>query len=216
MRKAKFFGCLATVLLVSLTIVLALASASDVAQAQPLEDSEFEEWYDKTMNKIETDTINTAEAIENFDCTTCEVWARTGYEDATAALDELGGYEVSSEMQPVKNHLTLALENFKSGCQYIESGALQYDPDELETAAGYISSSLGHLEEIDALGLVPPTPIAALSRLQGDLEQAVQTLRSSKTPTTSPTPTPKAPGYEALFAVGGVLAVTYLLLRRTR
>ena len=53
MRKAKFFGYLATVLLVSIAITLSFASASDMAQAQPIEDHEFEEWYSATMTELE-------------------------------------------------------------------------------------------------------------------------------------------------------------------
>lgn len=214
MKKTRPFGYLATVLLVSSLIFLPLASISDVGSAQAPEDLEFLGWYNTTIAKIETDTINMASAIENYDCTTAEAWAGSGYEDATKALDEIGGYEVSSEMQPVKDHLTLALEDFKLACDHTELGAMMYDADELETAARYVESSLGHFEEIDEIGLVPATPVAALSRLQGNLEQAVQTLRSSKTPTTSPTPTPKTPSYEAIIAVGGLLAVACLMLRR--
>ena len=217
MRKAKFFGSLAIVLFVIIAITVSLASASDVAQAQPIEDREFEEWYSATMTELENAAITMATAIENFDCTMCEIGARSGYEAATAALDELEIYEVSSEMQPVKNHLTLALENYKEGCQYIESGAMEYDPDDLETAVDYISSSADHFREIDALGLMPPTPVTALDRLQGALGQAVQTLRStSATPAARPTPTPETPSYEAIFAVSGILAVAYLVVRKTR
>jgi hypothetical protein len=217
MREAKFFGYLATVLLVCMAITLSFASTSDMAQAQPIEDREFEEWYSATMTELENAATTMATAIENFDCTTCEAGARSGYEAATTALDELEIYEVSSEMQPVKNHLTLALENYKVGCQYIESGAVKYDPDDLETAAGYISSSADHFREIDALGLAPPTPVTVLDRLQGALGQAVQTLRStSTTPTARPTPTPEAPSYEAIFAASGLLVVVYLVVRKTR
>ncbi|MBN1761614.1 MAG: hypothetical protein JW878_00855 [Methanomicrobia archaeon] len=176
MRKAKFFGYLATALLLVL-IVFSLACISK----QSMDDREFEEWYSATMTELESAATTMASAIENFDCTTCEAGARSGYDIATLALEELEGSEVSSEMQPVKSHLTLALENFKVGCEYIESGAMEYDPDDLETAAGYISSAANHFREIDALGLVPSTPVAVLKRLQGDLEQAVQTLRSTST-----------------------------------
>lgn len=217
MKKLKRFGNLAAVLLLSSFIILSFASVSDVASAQDSEDQEFQEWFSTTMATIETDTTNMAVAVENYDCTTCEAWADTGYADATKALGELEGYELSPEMQPVKDHLTLALEDFKVACEHTELGAMMYDADELETAAGYFSSSAEHFKEIDALGLVAPTPVAALSRLQTDLEQAVQTLRStSKTPATSPTPTPKSPSYGALLTGGGLLVVAYLLLRRTR
>ena len=214
MRRATFFGYLTAVLLVSIVILLPPPDVSGVASAQSPEDLEFQEWYSSTMAKIETDTAGMATAIENYDCTSCETWARSGYEDATKALTELEGYAVSAEMQPVKDHLKLALENFKSGCQYAESGAMAYDADELETANSYFGASSGHFEMIDELELVPPTPITALRRLQGDLEGAVQTIRGGVTP--SPTPTPQAPSYNAILAVGSLLAVAYLVLRRTR
>jgi len=130
-------------------------------------------------------------------------------------LDEIEGYEVSPEMQPVKNHLKLALEDFKVACNYAETGAMKYDPDELETAARYVNSSATHLEEIDELGLASPTPVEALKRLQVDLEHAAQIV-GGKTPSPSPTPTPETPGYDATFAVGSLLAVAYLVLRRRR
>lgn len=212
LRKTKSSGYLATVLLVSSVIVLSLPSVSDVASALTPEDLDFGEWYTTTMSGIEADAITMATAIENFNCTGVEAGARSGYDAATEALDEIEGYEVSPEMQPVKNHLKLALEDFKVTCNYAEMGAMKYDPGDLETAARYVNSSATHLEEIDELGLVSPIPIEALKRLQVDLEYAVQTL-SGKTPSPSPTPTPEAPGYEAIFAVGSLLAVAYLVRR---
>lgn len=215
MRSSQFFGYFATVFLLVL-IVFSLASVSEVARAQVLEDREFEVWYSTTMDKIEAATITMATAVENFDCTTCEAGARRGYEDATTALDELEGFEVSSEMQPVKDHLITALEEFKSACHYTEIGAMNYDADNIETAVGFVASSAQHFEKVDELGKVPPTPVAALTRLQEDLEGATQIIGSAQTPGPSPTPTPKSPGYEAIFTVGSVIAAIYFVLRRTR
>jgi hypothetical protein len=216
LSKTKSLGYLAIVLLVSSAIVLSLPSVSDVASALTPEDLEFWEWYTTTMNRIEADAIAMATAIEEYNCTGVETGARSGYEAATTALDEIEGYEVSSEMQPVKNQLKLAVEEFKVACNHAEVGAMKYDPDELATAARYVNSSATHLEEIDELGLVSPAPVEALKRLQVDLEHAVQILGGSKTPSPSPTPTPEAPGYDAIFAVGSLLAVAYLVLRRRR
>ena len=42
------------------------------------------------------------------------------------------------------------------------------------------------------------------------------TLTPTPAPTVSPTPTPKEPGFEAVFAIAGLLAVAYLVLRRKR
>lgn len=215
MRSPQFFGYFVTVLLLASLLVFSLASVSEVTRAQALDDREFEDWYSATMDKIEAATITMASAVEDFDCTTCEAGARRGYEDATNALEELEGFEVSPELQPVKDHLTPALENFKSACHYTELGAMNYDADYIETAAGFVASSSQHFEKVDELGKVPPTPVAALTRLQEDLEGAAQIIGSAQTPGPSPTPTPKSPGYEAIFAVGSVIAAIYFVMRRT-
>lgn len=214
MGSTIFWGYLTTVLLVSLLIVSPPASASDVAGAQSAEDREFVEWYNNTMGKIVTDTMTMASAIENYDCKTAEAGANSGYAAAMNALYEIEDYEVSAEMQPVKENLKLALANLKEACYHTELGAMLYDADELETAARYVNSSSHHFEEIDGLGMVPPTPVAALKKLHADLESAVQILGSAKTP--SPSPTPEIPSYEAIFAVGNIVAVAYLVLRMTR
>jgi hypothetical protein len=215
LSKTKSLGYLAIVLLVSSAMVLSLPSISDVASALTPEDLEFGEWYTTTMNRIEADATAMASAIEEYNCTGVEAGARSGYEAATTALDEIEEYGVSPEMQPVKNQLKLAVEDFKVACNHAEVGAMKYDPDELATAARYVNSSATHFEEIDELGLVSPAPVEALKRLQVDLEHAVQIL-GGETPSPSSTPTPKTPGYEAIFAVGSLLAVAYLVLRRRR
>jgi hypothetical protein len=213
MRNIKSFGSAATVLLLSLMLVLALGSVSVFAAL------EFGEWYTTTMNRIEVDAMSMAISIENFDCTGVEAGARSGSEAATTALDELEGYELSPEMQPVKDHLKPALEDFKEACRYAETGAMKYDATDLKTAAQYVNTSLGHLEEIDKLGLVSPAPVGALKRLQEDFEQAAKIVgraqsSSTPTPSLSPTPTPETPSYEAIIAVGGLFVVAYRVLRR--
>jgi len=156
MRKPKSFGYAATVLLLSSLALLALASVSALAEL------EFGEWYNTTINRIEADANAMASGVEHFDCASVEAGARSGNETATRALNELEGYEVSSEMQPVKDHLKLALEDFKVACTYAETGAMKYDAEDLKTAAQYVNTSLGHFQEVDDLGLVSPAPVAAL------------------------------------------------------
>jgi hypothetical protein len=212
MRKVKPFGPLATVLVVSL-LLLCLAGISD-GRAQSLEGQEFTDWYTDTMNRIESAAATMATAIENYDCVTCEAGAHTGYEDATRALSEIEGYEVSSEMQSVKDLLTLALEDFKLACYHIELGAMIYDANELETAAQYVNSSIIHFEEIGELEMVPPPPVETLRRLQGDLQLAVRTLRGGEKPGPTPTPTPESPSYESIVAISCLLAMAYLTVRR--
>ncbi|MBN1455775.1 MAG: hypothetical protein JW945_05965 [Methanomicrobia archaeon] len=63
------------------------------------------------------------------------------------------------------------------------------------------------------------TPSAAPSGTPGSTGTPTPAPTASATPTTAPTaePTPKEPGFEALFAITGFLAVAYLLIgRRTR
>ena len=216
MRKPKSFRYAATVLLLSSLVLLALASVPVLAEL------EFGEWYNTTMNRIEADAAAMAIGVENFDCASVEAGARSGNETATTALNELEGYEVSSEMQPVKNHLKLALEDFKVACTYAETGAMNYNADDLQTAARYVNTSLSHFQEIDDLGLVSPAPVAALKRLEGDLEHAAKIVGGaqaspSPSPSMRPTPTPKTPSYEAILAVSGLLMVAYrMMLRRAR
>lgn len=212
MRSLKILSSHATLFLVGMLLALALVTAADTVGAEAAADQEFVAWYTATMQEVENSANQMATGIENFDCTTCEAWASTGYNDATRALAELDGYAVPTELQPVKQHLKLAIDQYKSACYYTEIGAMQYDADNLETAAGYVKSAITHFEEVDALGLVPPTPLSALSRLQGDLEHAVQVVRGAQQP--GPSATPKAPGYGALVGLSGVLLVTTYLLRR--
>ncbi|NQE45842.1 hypothetical protein C5S31_07465 [ANME-1 cluster archaeon GoMg2] len=53
-----------------------------------------------------------------------------------------------------------------------------------------------------------------------NLEDIEYTLAAAATPAAATpaaaTPTPKGPGFEAIFAIAGILAVAYLVLRRTR
>jgi hypothetical protein len=201
-------------ILMGVLLALALVTASAPVAAEAAADQEFLAWYNATMQQVENSANQMATAIENFDCTTCEAWASTGYNDVTEALTELDGYSVSAELQPVKQHLTLALEQYKSACYYTELGAMQYDADNLEKAGGYVKNAITHFEEVDASGLVPPAPLSALNRLQGDLEHAAQVVRGAQQPGQSATPTPKAPGYGALVGLGGILLVTAYLVRR--
>jgi len=52
-----------------------------------------------------------------------------------------------------------------------------------------------------------------------DLEYTIATAAAPAAATPTPaaaTPTPKGPGFEAIFAIAGILAVAYMVLRRNR
>ncbi|MGC9443404.1 MAG: hypothetical protein ACP5E9_00515 [Candidatus Methanospirareceae archaeon] len=204
-------GCVVGVL-VGMVLLLVLGGVCDLVSAQNAEEGEFMAWYNASMTTIEYDALQIATAIGNYDCTGCEVWASSSYDDATRMLSELETYEVSADLQPVKRHVQQALEDFREACYHAELGAMMYDAEELQSAASYVSHVLTQFEQIDALGLVPPTPIAALRTLQEDLEQAAEMVGGAHT--SSSTPTPRSPGWTAIVTVGGLLAVA-ILLRRT-
>jgi rhodanese-related sulfurtransferase/peroxiredoxin len=182
----KAFGGCAIGALFGVALILSLSGVCDVVSAQYAEEGEFVAWYNASMSQIESDALKIVNAIENYDCAGCEAWAGSSYDDATRMLSELGTYEVSADLQPVKTHVKQALEDFRQACYHTEQGARMYDAAELQSAASYVSRVLTQFEQIDALGLVPPTPAAALKTLQGALEQAAEMVGGAHTP--SPTP----------------------------
>jgi hypothetical protein len=208
----SFGGCVIGVALFGVVLVLTLGGVCDVVSAQYAEEGEFMAWYNASMSQIEYDALQISTAIGNYDCTGCEAWASSSYDDATRMLSELETYEVSADLQPVKTHVQQALEDFREAAHHAELGAMAYDAAELQSAASYVSRVLTQFEQIDALGLVPSTPTAALRTLQENLEQAAEMVGGAHT--ASPTPTPRAPGWTAVVAVSGLLLITYLLRRR--
>jgi PGF-CTERM protein len=74
----------------------------------------------------------------------------------------------------------------------------------------------GHIDEatVEILATVPtPTPRRYVGG--GGGRRVTPTPSPTPTPTTpTPTPTPEEPGFGAVFAIGGLLAVAYLVLRR--
>jgi phosphate transport system substrate-binding protein len=123
-----------------------------------------------------------------------------GYVDASLKALLIGGIEATVENvvagdYPIQRSLYLITKG---------------DPDELEQAfLGFVLSSEGQavVEDMGYIkvgGAVTPTPTPA------------PTTTPSATATATPTPTPEEPGFEAIVAVAGLLAVTYLARRIKR
>jgi phosphate transport system substrate-binding protein len=123
-----------------------------------------------------------------------------GYVDASLKALLIGGIEATVENvvagdYPIQRSLYLITKG---------------DPDELEQAfLGFVLSSEGQavVEDMGYIkvgGAVTPTPTPA------------PTTTPSATATATPTPTPEEPGFEAIVAVAGLLAVTYLARRMKR
>ena len=113
-----------------------------------------------TLDTIKIDTRLIVSATEDFDLKSLELWSSIGYGDAKEALDEIDRYDVSPEMQPAKDELKLALQDFKWACYYSERGAKYYDADDLETSGRYVKSATKHLEKHTDLlpEITTPTP----------------------------------------------------------
>jgi len=56
----------------------------------------------------------------------------------------------------------------------------------------------------------------ALEKYLREEQEETPTPSPTQTPTQTPSPTPTPPGFDAGFAIAGLLAVAYLVLRRRR
>ena len=66
------------------------------------------------------------------------------------------------------------------------------------------------------MGQPPIVPPEGSGNMPKELERLVQleSVEPTPTPSPTPTPTPEEPGFEAVFAIAGILAIAYLVLRR--
>ena len=77
----------------------------------------------------------------------------------------------------------------------------------------------GHTDTVTVtIGAAVPTatPTAAPTEAPTATPTAVPTAEPTAEPTATPTPTPTPPGFEAIFAIAGLLAIAYLVLRRRK
>jgi len=68
------------------------------------------------------------------------------------------------------------------------------------------------------LGQPPIVPPEGSGNMPKELKSLVQLepVEPTPSPTPTPTPTPEEPGFEAVFAIAGILAIAYLVLRRRK
>ena len=87
----------------------------------------------------------------------------------------------------------------------IENPDVQASPEAI-SAAGDVHTAVHDLDDA-----------AQAMRLNlEELEHALAELEEPTTAAAAPTPAPKAPGFEAVFAIAGILAVAYMVFRRNR
>jgi PGF-CTERM protein len=131
------------------------------------------------------------------------------------ALSKIDQFAVSREMQPMKNEFRLFLQNLKLSAFYAESSFNSYDLDARANSIKYYDLAIEHHNNFSDLyedwyaaktATPAPTPILTVTPTVPPPEA---------TPSPEPaTPTPEEPGFEAVFAVAGLLAIAYVVLRR--
>ena len=198
MRKTKLFGYATIVLLVTSMIVFLLAGAPGVATASDYENPEYLAWGFKTLLKLDEDKeLISAELEEEdwkkWDWERIRELAKLEQNHIETALEEIDQFEVSPEMKPVKDELKLGLIDNKWAAHYLSKAADDYYSgdregweDSMEKVWDYSVTANRHMENSTEI----------LHSLSG------------------PTPKPVTPGFKAILAVIGLLAVAYLLIGR--
>jgi len=242
--KIKAFCCIALVM--ASVIVISLATVPEVASAYTPteEDVEYLEWQLETLDSviIYSDLM----LSEEYDLDVMELWAGKGYDFCKKALIEIDQFDVSSEMEPSKREFKLYLQDRKQAFYYYERGAKYLDVDDIDTGVSYSESAVEHLTKstdlLPEITLPSPTPEA----ISTPEVTPSPTPEETPTPVVTPTPPPQlekdsdgdgvpdeydyapsdpnvqtkedveTPGFGAIFAIGSLLAVAYLVLRRRR
>jgi len=165
------------------------------------DDVEFYQWTDYKWKRIARcmEQLVVAELNNDADKFQAKGWLLMATCDK--ALGEIESYNVSDDMLPIKDAFQLVLKDVRSigycahqsayGCDkwvYINRNFFDKYVDSCEKAQTSIMAYIEAVENYEALHGPLPTP--------------------------QPTPTPKPPGFEAVFAIAGLLAVAYLVLRR--
>ncbi|MEA2075802.1 MAG: PGF-CTERM sorting domain-containing protein [Euryarchaeota archaeon] len=79
------------------------------------------------------------------------------------------------------------------------------------------SVALGESIPLEGEATPTPTPTAAPTATPTAAPTiAPTTVAPTVAPTTAPTSTPKEPGFEAIVAIAGILAIAYLIVRKRR
>ena len=240
MRKIKAFCSI--VLVIASVVVFSLVSVPEVASAYTPteEDKEYIEWIldNSVRGQVYGDLI--LDALNDADFDDLEMWYGKEYDFYKESLEEIEQFDVSPELQPIKNEYKLALQDLKQASYYGERWAKYLDSDDADKSISYRESGIEHMKKTIALSeeflsefTTPsptteetPTPVVTPSLIpqvekdsDGDgvpneydyapNDPNVQTKEDIKTPG-------KTPGFGAIFAIGSLLAVAYLVLRRKR
>lgn len=243
MKRSELFGFAATVLLVSSVVIFSLASAPKVTKAYTptSEDQDFVNWMGDTQGILDSHQGNIKSAGINNDYKEQARWYRSTYDCCKKALDEIDFYGVSPEVQPAKDEYKLYLQDLKWSAYYDEIATSSFDEkakgEARRTACIYYDSAYEHWEKF--FDLIPPIPISSNGGIFtiGPLDTnatpsqfitpiptptltptpvvTIAPTSPTPSPTFTPAPTPSAPGFSTVFAIGSLLGVAYLVLRRS-
>ena len=210
MGKIRLFGYAFVVLLM---VSVMLVTPSKASEYEDLEYLAWKESLDETLSKYKESIIT---ELEKNNDEWVKRLAEERYNLIETALDQIYQFKVSPGLKPAKDEYNLYLRDYKESDYYLIKAKQYYisgTVDDLKEGGSCLGESLDyyyqaleHLDNVNSLmkSYTPPTPSPSPS----------PTPTPSPFITPSPTPTPKTPGYEAIFAIGSLLAVAYLVLRR--
>lgn len=182
-------------------VVIALFTVSMIGIGSAItdDDAEFYQWTDYKWKRMARcmEQLVVAQLNDDADKFHAKGWLlMTTCEEA---LGEIESYNVSNDMLPIKDAFQLVLRDTKDigywACEagkgeYISKGLLFKYRDSAEKAE---TSTMAYVEAVNKY-----------ETIHGPLP----------TPQPTPTPEPEPPGFEAVFAIAGLLAVAYLVHRR--
>ena len=174
-------------------------------------------------------------ALEDENYKEVAIWADIEYDYVSETLDKIDQYEVSPELQPLKEEYILTLLSAKNASYYLKKGAeygekgMYYfeigDWDKsivyLDLATSYLNQSISynndtliHLQNcIDMLDEIPtPAPISTSESAPAPTQMTTPRA-SGKSSTSHQLP---IPGFEAVFVIGILLVIARFILTNKR
>ncbi|MCD6257849.1 hypothetical protein J7J45_07315 [Candidatus Aerophobetes bacterium] len=230
MRKIKAFVYICVVLCIA-----SMATFSVTVSAKKYQDSEYLEWSAEVDKKLLYYGEKQVDALEDNDWVSIKIYADAEYDFLSDVLDEIDSFEVTpgTPLSESKKERKSALEDKKWAAYYLMKAADSYFSGDLEDCADYMEMCKPYMEsatrhmkkarEVLEKGIgssptptleVTPSPTSQAEKdSDGDgvpdeydyapYDPNVQTKEDIKTP-----------GFGTAFAIGSLLAVAYLVLRR--
>ena len=169
------------------------------------DDAEFYQWTDYKWKRMARAMNGIAEAELNEDTSKFHASGYLLKVTCEKALGEIENYNVSEDMLPIKDTFQVVLKDVRDIGYWAQQAGHNCDK------WAYINRN--YFDKYVDSGGVAVISINAYIEAVENYEALHGPL-----PTPQPTPTPKKdiPGFEAVFAIAGILAVAYLLRRRGR